>query len=97
MKWIRIDEQKPMEGQEVFYWFEPFEEIYKGKFFMDNYEGRLDWNPNKPGGDIFADKGGWLTDDVTYWMPYNNGDKFPDPPTIEQRKKCLYHGRHINE
>jgi len=79
-KWLRIDEQKPEKKQKVWYWFEVFKKYYEGFYNSDEYKQ-----------DIFYGDCGFLTGDVTYWMPREDGDKKPKPPTIAQRKKCLYH------
>jgi hypothetical protein len=49
------------------------------------------YSTDKHGQDIFYGSCGWLTGDVTYWLPRKDWDREPMAPTIAQRKKCLYH------
>lgn len=79
-KWLRIDEITPAEEQNVWYWFGLFDKIYAGR-----YIGADECSDN-----IFIDKGGWLSDEVTYWMPRNEGDIEPEYPSKEEKGKCLY-------
>lgn len=81
MKWIRIDEKLPEEGQKVFYYFEVFKQVYDGFYTKDK----------EMGFNVFHGDHGFLGDDVTYWMPRNDGDQEPNPPSEEERRKCLYH------
>lgn len=62
MDWININDRKPKEWQKVIYYFKPL-----GTFFGEYTKG-------ENGEDIFFGDHGWLTNDVTDWMP------FPDPP-----------------
>jgi hypothetical protein len=77
MKWKRIDRFKPAQKQEVWYWFEIFQKTYAGFYRTDSH-----------GQDMFYGSCGWLTGDVTYWMPRYR--KKPRPPTVKQRKQCIY-------
>ena len=79
IKWNRIDKVKPESEQKVWYWFEIFTQTYGGFYKTDRYEQ-----------DVFYGDCGWLTGDVTYWMPRSDGDEKPKLPTMAQRKKCLY-------
>lgn len=84
-KWIHIKDQKPQEEQDVFYFFEVLG-VYKGKYQKVNYyEGHDDIEPCW--GDCFYGKSGFLTDDVTHWMPAPTDEEweslqcvFPDVP-----------------
>lgn len=67
MSWIHIKDQKPEINQDVFYFFEVLG-VYKGKYEQVNfYEDEEDIEPCW--GDCFYGKNGFLTDDVTHWMP----------------------------
>jgi len=73
MDWIDINERTPEDGQVVLTYFgeltDPIEiSIYK------NLEGTDDEIFGK---NLFRNHRGWLTDDVTHWMP------LPDPPRIK--------------
>jgi Protein of unknown function (DUF551) len=90
-KWIRIDEQLPADGQDVFYYFGHFDEVCKGKYRKGM--------PENVGGEMItiADNffigNGFLGDDVTYWMPRKPGDVVPEAPSGEEKYKDLYHPR----
>ena len=58
MNWIMIEDSRPEEGQRVIYYFE------KTGISVGYY--------GKEG--IFYGVYGWLSDDVTHWMP------MPEPP-----------------
>ena len=68
MKWIDIREQKPKEGQRVIYYFR-HTGVSSGRY------------THTEDGHCFYGLEGWLTDDVTHWMP------FPDPPKLEAARK----------
>lgn len=70
MTWINIDDQLPKEGQKVIYYFEKtgVDRGYFTQYFF------------KEGGKINTFYGnGWLSDDVTHWMP-DEGQALPEPP-----------------
>jgi len=67
MKWIKVKDLLPEEDQAVIYWFECIS-VSRGKFTMTK------------DGPCFYGKGGWLTDDVTHWMPDDGRTERPDPP-----------------
>jgi len=67
MPWIPIETQLPAEGQRVIYWFE-HTGVDRGWFTM------TEWGP------CFYGRGGWLTDDVTHWMPDDGRGRPPKPP-----------------
>lgn len=80
--WIHITDRKPEDEQDVFYFFEVLG-VYKGKYCKSNYyEGYDDIEPCW--GDTFYGKKGFLTDDVTHWMPAPIDEEwdgvFPDVP-----------------
>jgi hypothetical protein len=67
MEWIKVEDELPEEGQKVIYFFE-YVGIHIGKFMKDKD------NIGCPYGNTFYGKSGFLTDDVTHWMP------LPEPP-----------------
>lgn len=72
MNWILFKEQKPENGQHVYYYFDVLG-IFEGYYeeFYDEELGSLE--------EIFHGKHGWLGDrEVSHWMPYT--DTFPSPP-----------------
>jgi hypothetical protein len=91
-QWLRIDEQKPKDAQLVFYYFGVFDKVYKGMYssevfnLPDEDETTITCNI-----DYFGGRSGFLGDDVTYWMPREDGDNYPEPPTSLQKSQCLYH------
>lgn len=62
-KWILHKEQKPMPRQKVFYYFE-VTGVHRGRYYPPQ---------------TYAGKSGFLTEDVTHWMPDDGGD-LPEPP-----------------
>ena len=62
MDWIKVDDRLPEVGQKVIYYFE-HTGISIGKFM------KAENNEDCQYGNIFYGKSGWLTDDVTHWMP----------------------------
>lgn len=91
-KWLHIDNEIPFDGEDVFYYFAYFDEVYEGKYF----EGK----PQDVGGNmitfsdnIFCSPKGFLGDDVTYWMPRSPNDPEPEPPSDEEKKNDKYHPR----
>ncbi len=63
MDWIKIEDQTPKDGDKVITYFEHTGieiAIYK------DLEGTEDEIFGK---NLFFNKNGWLTDDVTHWMP----------------------------
>lgn len=69
--WIRLDERKPEEGQEVIYYFDMVG-VHRGFYVTEtDEEGYVH--------DIFYGKSGFLTDDVTHWMP-DTGQELPAKP-----------------
>lgn len=85
-EWFRIDEAQPAEEQDVYYFFGLNGKVYPGKY--NRYVGehcREDAYSN-----CFFGPGGFLTDDVTYWMPRGINDDVPPPPSQELWAKDLY-------
>lgn len=93
-KYLRIDKQKPEEGQKVYYWFGAFDQVYAGWYSHvtedDNGYDVYDY-------DCFYDKTGFLCNDVTYWKPRDE-DNMEDGyspnqvhPTLEQKATCIFH------
>lgn len=57
-EWILCTDRMPEDGQSVLYYFE----------CTGTHRGHY------RGGNTFAGKDGWLTDDVTHWFPIPDGD-----------------------
>lgn len=72
--WIKMKDQKPEEGQKVIYYFRPVG-VHRG-VYNRGYEEEYGHY------DCFSGKGGFLTDDVTHWMP-DHGGELPLKPTTE--------------
>jgi len=69
--WIDIKDKKPVEGQEVFYYFN-ITGVSRGRYTRKPFKDIE--------GNCFYGSDGWLTDDVTHWMP-DDGGSLPSPPT----------------
>ena len=69
MDWIKIEDQLPEDGAQVIIYFE----VAKYK----NLKGTED---EIFGHNMFYNKSGWLTDDVTHWMPEVEGMPLPKRP-----------------
>lgn len=67
--WIKCTDRLPDDGQAVIYYFE----------FVGVNRGNYDKEDN-----CFHGKKGWLTDDVTHWMP-DDGQALPDPPKEDKQ------------
>jgi hypothetical protein len=65
-EWISVKDRLPKDGQRVLYYFH-YVGVHAG-----NYARELDDDGYMH--DVFYGKDGFLSDDVTHWMP------FPDPP-----------------
>ena len=84
MNWIHINDQRPENEQDVFYFFEVLG-VYKGKYERSQYPEELFDEGHEPVfGNTFYGKKGWLTDDVTHWMPAPTDEEwdgeYPDIP-----------------
>ena len=79
MEWIKIEDKKPEENQEVFYYFDILG-VYAGKYNRIDLYGEFDDVEEEYWMDCFSGESGFLCDDVTEWMPRNEGDELPDPP-----------------
>ncbi len=80
--WISIKDQRPTEEQDVFYFFE-WTGVNKGKYQGVPYDPEhfgTDEDGNPYVGNCFYGKKGFLTDDVTHWMPYDGNDELPPKP-----------------
>jgi len=67
MKWIKIEDEVPPEGVNLLYFFD-----CTGICLGQYYGIEPDYCPET--GHVFANGDGWLTGDVTHWMP------LPDVP-----------------
>ena len=75
MGWISMEDRKPEEGQAVWYYFEVVG-VHPGRYYKTD------------DGDTFVGVRGFLTDDVTHWMPLVH----PLPPGAAREEKsdtCL--------
>ena len=63
--WISMKDKKPEEGQEVWYYFDVVG-VHCGRYHLSE------------DGDLFIGLNGFLTDDVTHWMPLEK----PLPPKV---------------
>jgi hypothetical protein len=82
--WISIFEQQPEEEQKVIYFFDICG-VFRGQYaeVKYDYEGHcVDENGDAYIGHQFYNEKGFLTDDVTHWMP-DNGQPLPPPPEDE--------------
>lgn len=70
MKWINIEDQTPEDGQVVITYFG----VLNNPIEISTYKDLRGTDDEQFGRNMFHNKNGWLTDDVTHWMP------LPDPP-----------------
>lgn len=63
-KWIKCSERMPDNEQDVFYYFR-WVGVWAGKYKRPN---------------TFYSDSGFLTGDVTHWMPRMSDDLLPEPP-----------------
>lgn len=82
MNWLEINKEKPDEEQKVIYFFE-HTGVNRGKYKTIEYSDIFgkDEDGNNYKGDMFYSEKGFLTDDVTHWMP-DNGQNLPSPPLV---------------
>ena len=82
MDWIHIRDQEPKEGQSVIYFFEHVG-VHRGKYKEVDYgeDFGTDENGNTYKGNMFYSEKGFLTDDVTHWMP-DEGQELPKRPIL---------------
>lgn len=85
MEWLDIQKDRPEDGQRCWYWFEVSGRVFDGVHTMVDYPG------HEARSDRFSGKGGFLTDEVTWWMPFVEGAECPKPPSIIRRGMCHYH------
>jgi len=85
-EWKHLDEERPVEGQAVYYWFGVFDSVFAG--FFDGH-------------DTFYGRAGWLNGDVSWWMPRDDHVDIPfgflPGLTPEQKSQCKYHPISIGE
>lgn len=81
-KWKDIREEKPKDNQEVYYYFDFFDKVYRGIYNLEDISDIYKKDKGTYFSDCFSDKGGWLCDDIQFWMPiYDNN--FPNKPNVE--------------
>jgi hypothetical protein len=80
MSWNKIEDTKPEEEVEVFYFF-PFLGMYRGKYVPVQYPSEIFEEGEEPCyGDCFYGESGFLTDDVTHWQYSFGVEEFPELP-----------------
>lgn len=62
-KWIKIEDQLPKDGERVITYFE-----HTG-IEISTYKNLVGGKDEVFGDNMFHNHSGWLTDDVTHWMP----------------------------
>lgn len=77
MNWIKIEDELPVEGEKVLTYFDFvgveiafYQNVSEEIEVIDGKEYKGIWGQN-----MFYNKSGYLTDDVTHWMP------LPKPPS----------------
>ena len=78
MKWIKIEDKVPPEGVNLLYFFD-CTGVSLGQYYGIDEEYCYET------GHVFASADGWLTGDVTHWMP------LPDAPegAYEEGWECV--------
>lgn len=66
-KWTQIKDELPKERQSVIYYFK-LTGVARGRYMMTE------------DGPCFSGMSGFLTNDVTHWMPDDGNDLLPEPP-----------------
>jgi hypothetical protein len=69
--WIKMSDRKPEEGQAVIYYFDMVGR-HRGHYTTWTEAGEFTY-------DVFHGPSGFLTDDVTHWMP-DVGQEMPEKP-----------------
>ena len=77
-EWIKIEDEVPDLNQIVWYFFDVVG-VHKG-----NYYGLGEI------GHEFGNDYGYLSDDVTHWMPYETGQSQPEKPKCDPITDELY-------
>jgi hypothetical protein len=86
--WISISDKLPEEKQPVFYYFGVFDCVYAGFYQSDKINfGDDRWYDSNC---FYSDKG-FLSDDVTFWQPREEGQELPKSPPTWLRRMCRYH------
>ena len=81
-EWIKMSERKPKQNQDVYYFFE-HTGVHKGKYRKQELDERI-FGKKGLMADVFFSEKGFLTDDVTHWMPVEATTVFPpDEPKIK--------------
>jgi hypothetical protein len=86
-RWIHIDMRIPSEGEEVWYYFGFNNRVYSGRHRSFREEGY----PPGVVSNTFYGRSGFLTDDVTFWMPRSASEERPERPSRERRKHEVFH------
>lgn len=87
-KWHFIKDKKPIDGQEVWYFFPIFNKVYNG--FYTQVDLADAFGLEKPLlCDQFYGDHGFLTDEEVYWCDREKGDKKPEKP-FDAKNKVEY-------
>jgi hypothetical protein len=78
--WIEITNKKPKHKQPVFYYFK-YTGVHAG-YYKETEIPEEAFNQKGIFMDCFYGDSGFLCDDVTHWMPREEGDKLPEKPVI---------------
>lgn len=80
MDWIKITDRRPLDGQKVWYYFDVCG-VNAGYYELATTASLPNGNTVPiPPSDVFYGEKGFLCDDVTHWLPREDGDIKPDPP-----------------
>jgi len=72
MDWINIEDQMPKDDQKVITYCDMLD---NNKIEIAIYKNLVGTEDEKFGHNMFYNKSGWLTDDVTHWMPLPEAPK----------------------
>lgn len=86
--WRDVRQEKPDEGVEVYYYFDVFDQVYRGKYQTTH----MTFDGVTYDCDTFYSTRGYLTDDVIYWCYVSDvGEEIPVAPDVtrEDHKKIV--------
>lgn len=73
-KWIDIHDEKPYNDEPVYYYFDFFDKVYIGYYCEEDTSDFFNEPYGKYKSNVFYGKGGFLGDDVIFWMPRDDTD-----------------------
>lgn len=88
-EWFYSKNKKPEENQEVWYYFPPLKNVFKGFFTRIDLSYEFGLEDGKIICDQFYGDHGFLTDEEVYWMPIENSTVKPKPPFIPVLDRSL--------